>query len=204
MITVIAGVNGAGKSSVIGSWLRAEGADYFNPDEVAQILHRKDSSISVETANISAWQIGFEQLSHAIAVDEDYILETTLGGNSITNKLHEAMEQGRSVRVLYCGLESVDLHVQRVAERVRRGGHAIPTEKIVERYNSSVANLLSLIPSLAQLVVFDNSAPLVNGTPSPQKLFQLNGKSFETPPSEHLPNWARPIASVAIKRALAD
>lgn len=204
MITVIAGVNGAGKSSVIGSWLRRAGGEYFNPDEATQVLRRQDESITLDEANASAWQTGYDQLSLAIESGEDYTFETTLGGNSITNKLHEAIGRGRSVRILYCGLESVELHVQRVAERVTRGGHDIPTEKIHQRYESSICNLVGLIPVCDQLVVFDNSAPLRNGRPSPVRLLHLNGERFELEPVQNLPDWAKPLASVAIRRVYPD
>lgn len=204
MITVIAGVNGAGKSSVIGSWLRGAGGEYFNPDEATQVLQRQDDNISLDEANASAWQTGYDQLSLAIETGEDYTFETTLGGNSITNKLHEAIGRGRSVRILYCGLESVELHVQRVAERVTRGGHDIPIEKIHQRYESSISNLVGLIPVCDQLVVFDNSAPLEDGKPSPIKLLHLNGDSFELEPIQSMPEWAKPLASVAIRRVYPD
>lgn len=66
MITVIAGVNGAGKSSMAGANLRHNGADYFNPDEVSRDLRADNPGLSEAEANGEAWQMGYEQLLRAI------------------------------------------------------------------------------------------------------------------------------------------
>ena len=204
MITVIAGVNGAGKSSVIGSWLRDNGGEYFNPDEATQRLRKQAATMSLDEANVTAWQIGFDQLSKAIDEGASYTFETTLGGNSITNKLHEAIEKGRQVSLFYCGLASVDLHVQRVAARVQRGGHDIPSEKIRQRFESSIANLVTLVPACYQVLVFDNSAPLRDDKPSPVKLLHLVEGQFRQAPSPDIPEWAKPIAGAALRRVYPD
>ena len=204
MITVIAGVNGAGKSSIIGSWLRDCGGEYFNPDEAAQRLRNRDSAISLSEANASAWKIGFDQLSQAIDNGEPYTLETTLGGNSITNKFHEAIEEGRQVSIFYCGLASIDLHIARVAARVHRGGHDIPAEEIRRRYESSISNLVTLVPVCHRLFVIDNSAPFRNGKPSPLVLLHLVDDRFSKPPVTDMPDWAKPIAGAALRRVYPD
>ena len=76
MISVIAGINGAGKSSVAGASVRSAGGDYFNPDEVARSLMNADRTLSLTEANAQAWKIGFEQLSRAIEEELDYTFET--------------------------------------------------------------------------------------------------------------------------------
>ena len=128
----------------------------------------------------------------------------SLGGNSITNKLHEAIERGRQVSILYCGLASVELHIERVAARVQRGGHHIPVEKIHQRYETSISNLVALIPVCQQLLVFDNSAPLRDGKPSPIKLFHLVEDRFAQIPIPDMPEWAKPLAGSALKRVLGE
>ena len=203
MITVIAGVNGAGKSSIIGSNLRAKGASYFNPDEVTQLILKAHPEKSPDDANSFAWQLGFDQLKQAIDKDLDYTFETTLGGNSICNELRRAIELGVQVTILYCGLNSPELHIKRVAARVAKGGHDIPEAKIRTRWANSMANLESLIPSCAEVAVFDNSAELVDGKPTPTKLFAMHGDRFVAEPnSKDFPDWALPLATAAIKRSL--
>lgn len=57
-IWVLAGTNGAGKSSVAGAILRRSGGDYFNPDEVAQRLRSADPLLTQRQANAAAWAAG--------------------------------------------------------------------------------------------------------------------------------------------------
>lgn len=202
MITVIAGVNGAGKSSIVGSHLRARGGDYYNPDEVARGLLRDGVVDSQEQANSKAWQMGYEQLQQAIVADDDYIFETTLGGHSICQALHNALDVGRQVRIFYCGLASPELHIQRVGERVARGGHPIPEEKIRERWQHSIRNMIGLIPRCQAVRVFDNSMPADDLGPNPVCLFSIVDDQFDSPPVKLMPDWAKPLATVAIRRVM--
>lgn len=199
MITVIAGVNGAGKSSIVGANLRSNGGDYFNPDEVSQDLMANNPSISQQEANGKAWMIGYNQLLRAINEGQDYIFETTLGGSSICAALHNAMDLGQPVRIFFCGLASPELHIQRVAERVAMGGHDIPEAKIRERWSNAILNMIDLIPRCQAVRVFDNSAPTNDGKPSPVCLFTLSNGQFDEMPIEAMPEWAKPLAATAIK-----
>lgn len=198
MITVIAGVNGAGKSSIAGKALRKEDGEYFNPDEVARLLMNEDSSLTHNDANAKAWNMGYGKLNDAISQNLDYSFETTLGGNSITECLLNAIQHGIKIRVFYCGLASVDLHIERVKSRVLQGGHDIPKEKIHERFTTSMHNMMRLLPGCYQVNVYDNSAPLTKGRPEIKKLFCIKKGVFEIYET-NMPNWAKPLAAKAIK-----
>jgi predicted ABC-type ATPase len=156
-ITVIAGVNGAGKSSVAGTALRQSGGEYFNPDEVTRAILSAAPGLSDDKANGRAWAEGRQRLEAAIRDHAEYAFETTLGGRTITNLLFEAMDSGLEVAVFFVGLASADMHLARVRSRVVAGGHDIPEAKIRQRYTSSMANLVHLAPRLTVLRVFDNS-----------------------------------------------
>ncbi|GAB3306611.1 AAA family ATPase [Haliea atlantica] len=199
MITVIAGVNGAGKSSVAGAYLRQQGADYFNPDEISQQLRAENPQLSKTKADAEAWQTGYRLLLRAIEEGRDYIFETTLGGSTICETLHQAIDQGGQVRVFFVGLESSDLHVARVAARVSRGGHRIPEDKIRQRWVTAIHNLMGLIPRCAAVTVFDNSAQDTGEGPFPVCLFSLQEGQFSRPPVDPMPDWAKPLAVVAMK-----
>jgi hypothetical protein len=103
--------------------------------------------------------------------------------------------------VWYCGLESPELNLRRVAKRVARGGHDIPEGKIRERWTSSRENLIRLLPFLAEVKVFDNSAEATRQpggglAPSPVLLLHLRGqKIVECSPNP--PAWAKPIIAAA-------
>jgi predicted ABC-type ATPase len=203
VIHVLAGVNGAGKSSIGESEFRSEGSSVFNPDTIAQQirdLHHPD--ISLPLANAHAWQIGKSLLEQAIAGGQDYRFETTLGGRTIAQLLERAARSGHRVHVWFCGLESADLHLRRVAARVAHGGHDIPAEKIRERWTRSRENLIRLLPCIDHLRVYDNSAeadPAEGHRPKPVLLLEMQRGQITAPADlSGAPDWARPIIAAAI------
>lgn len=204
-ITVLAGVNGAGKSSIGGAGLCENGVHYFNPDEVARELMVIDSGLSQEEANSLSWRQGRELLKKAIESGSNYIFESTLGGTSMTDLLLKAASQGAVLNVWYVGLESVEHHIQRVAARVRQGGHNIPEGDIRRRWVGSHANLIRLIPWVTNLSVYDNSLERDPGTglaPEPWLLLRIEDKQLVYPPAEvleQIPAWAKPAVFSAYK-----
>jgi predicted ABC-type ATPase len=202
MIHVIAGVNGAGKSSIAGAALRARGLGYVNANEEAAALAVRFPDRSPEDLASVAWQEGVRRLQRAIATDRDHAFETTLGGRTITDLLLDACVQGVDVAIWHCGLRSVDLHLQRVAQRVARGGHDIDEARIRARWTSSMSNLCRLTAVCSELVVYDNSLPLdADGRPQLQRLLHMKKGALLFGPPPDLPAWARPVAAAALVRA---
>src|SRR2546422_249866 len=156
-IYVLAGTNGAGKSSVAGAMLLQRGVEYFNPDKAAMQIRSANPGITNEEANSVAWLQGRRLLERAIAERLNFAFETTLGGHTITALLESALSVGVEVRIWYVGLSSPELHIARVHSRVGRGGHDIPETKIREQYDSSRLNLIQLMPKVTELRVYDNS-----------------------------------------------
>ncbi len=135
-ITVLAGTNGGGKSSIAGAMLRSAGGDYFNPDEAARRIRERDPSLSIPQANGLAWHEGKRLLERAIDERKSFAFETTLGGATMTELLEGAAAAGLEVRVWYVALQSPELHLARVRARVARGGHDIPEADVRRRYTS--------------------------------------------------------------------
>jgi len=200
-IVVLAGVNGAGKSSVAGRALKRLGGDYYNPDDATRAY--RDHGLPLPEANSRAWHRGRLQLERAIRDGHSYAFETTLGGNTITRMLLEAGALGRPGRVWYVGLVSAELHIARVRARVELGGHDIPEDKIRERWTSSRKNLVRLLPHLTQLRLFDNSATVAiteGGRPVPSLLLSIEGGGARLHDDVgDVPDWARPIVEAALR-----
>src|SRR5579875_611532 len=89
-IYVLAGVNGAGKSSVVGATIRDKGGEYYNPDEAAREIMAANPGLDQTEANATAWEQGRRLLQRAIDERLDFTFETTLGGNTIPALLAEA------------------------------------------------------------------------------------------------------------------
>lgn len=203
-ITVLAGTNGAGKSSVAGMALRVRGGEYFNPDEATRRILDANPGIALEEANSHAWMQGKRLLENAIANHLEFAFETTLGGNTIPSLLEKAYDAGLDVLVWYVGLEEPETHIARVKARVARGGHDIPEAKIRERYDRSRQNLISLLPKLTELWVFDNSAeadPATGVAPSPHLLLHVReGVIREMCDLNTVPRWAKPLLVESLRR----
>jgi predicted ABC-type ATPase len=205
VITVIAGVNGAGKSSIAGAAIRAAGGAYFNPDEAAQRFRANDPDLTPTGANSMAWNEGVRLLRTAIATRRHYTFETTLGGGTIIELLEAAAGAGFEVRVWYAGLRTPELHIARVAARVRAGGHDIPESDIRRRYTNSRVNLLRLLPKLEELKVYDNSEerdPKAALAPAPVLLLHYVHGDIVAPSRALLrktPEWAKALVAAALK-----
>jgi predicted ABC-type ATPase len=201
-IYVLAGVNGAGKSSVGGAMFAKVGQEFFNPDVAAREARREAPEISQEQANARAWQEGRRLLEMSIVGRRDFAFETTLGGNTMTELLEKAATAGINVHVWYVGLETVELHIERVRLRVAQGGHDIPEMKIRERYNRSRLNLLRLLPKLKELRLFDNTAESdeMQRWPEPKLLLEWRrGRIVRSYDPQQMPEWAKPILQAAIE-----
>jgi predicted ABC-type ATPase len=202
-ITVLAGTNGAGKSSIGGARLEAARTPFYNPDLETQALIAANPGMTHDQANAAAWRIGKERLEAAIAERHSFNFETTLGGTTITRLLARAHDNALRLRIWYCGLRDPELHIARVRARVRRGGHDIPAAKIRERYDASRNNLCSILLSLDELILYDNSIeadPSRGEPPQPVQLLHFRAGKILSRVSA-MPSWAKPIAAVVMSLA---
>jgi len=204
-IYVLAGVNGAGKSSIGGAMFRAQNADYYNPDEAARKILGLHRHLDLRTANAHAWEIGRALLEKAIAQNLDFAFETTLGAKTIPGLLASAAADGIEVSIWYAGLTSVEQHLARVRSRVQGGGHDIPETDIRRRWDRSRENVIRLLPFLAGLRMFDNSQeadPARGQVPAPRLILEMaHGKIVGPRNFGSTPAWAKPIVAAAVKMA---
>lgn len=201
-IYVIAGVNGAGKSSVLSAPFLRDGLTVFNPDDATELLLAANPHLSRDQVNSAAWEQGRTMLQTAIEERRDFAFETTLGGNTITALLERALSIGEEVYMSYVGLEGPELHIERVRARVAAGGHDIPEERIRSRYITSRVHLIQLLPRLTELRVYDNSQEADPGRGVAPKLRLIlriaNGEVLEALDLASVPEWAKPIMAAAL------
>lgn len=198
-IVVLAGVNGAGKSSVAGNAILKNGGRFFNPDDMARQIRQNDPACPAAEANGLAWELGRRGLERALAEGGFFAFETTLGGNTITALLLDGAGQQAEIHLSYIGLDSVERHIERVSKRVAAGGHDIPEDTIRERYRTSRENLIKLIPHLSSLRVYDNSAE-TKSRPKPVLLLHMDKGTIKNhAPLERIPVWAKPLLTAAFR-----
>lgn len=201
VLYVLAGVNGAGKSSIGGYLLTQAGLAWFNPDTFARALVN-DLRFNQQDANAQAWQEGVRRLDAALQNRQSFAFETTLGGQTIARKLATAA-QTHDVMIWYCGLRTVEQHIARVKSRVAQGGHDIPEDKIHERWHSSLINLIGLMPQTEHLRVYDNSqqAEIGQAIPDPVLLLEMaHGQRLFPQTLQqaiNTPDWAKPVLEAA-------
>ena len=205
VLYVLAGANGAGKSSIGGHLLERDGLTWFNPDTFAREL-RASTGCDQETANAQAWHEGMRRFDEAVATGSNYAFETTLGGKTVTAKILEATKT-HDVLIWFCGLSSPELHITRIKARVTAGGHPIPEEKVRERYPLTQLNLIRLMPHVSYIQVYDNSAEAAaDGTvPDPLLVLEMeNGRVLSPAPDnlkalQNAPEWTKAILEAALR-----
>ena len=202
VLFVLAGVNGAGKSSIGGHLLQQAGLSWFNPDTFARELMAA-TGCGQDEANAAAWQEGVRRFDAAMAERSHHAIETTLGGRTIPARIMAATRT-HDVMVWFCGLATPELHIARVKARVRAGGHDIPEASIRARYPLAQANLIALMPQIAHLQVYDNSVEVAPGqvVPDPVLVAEMIAGSLVWPVDvdtlRATPEWAKPLLEAAI------
>ncbi|MCL2086590.1 MAG: hypothetical protein FWH05_03240 [Oscillospiraceae bacterium] len=147
--TIIAGVNGVGKSCLTGV-LRAERRDLGAVIDIDKIaLHNK-------CAAVSAGKIALKKINALISEAKPFTQETTLSGKRTKRTIKLAKKKGYVVRLYYIGLNTCDESVKRVKNRVEKGGHNICYEDIERRFKSRFESLINVLPYCDEAVFYDN------------------------------------------------
>ena len=137
---IIAGINGAGKTTYYRS-LDGEIAD-MKRQELAGDMARKNIFGFIENG-------------------VNYCQETALCGPEIIEEIQKAKKFEYYVEMHYIFLESCELAIKRVHDRVTKGGHHVEDELVVKRYQESIDNLISICVNIDRLLLFDNSDTLI-------------------------------------------
>ncbi|UUZ92369.1 zeta toxin family protein [Paenibacillus sp. P25] len=151
---VFAGNNGGGKSTIRNLIVDRLGISVnIDPDALARSFDADEP----DRRKVSAGKDAIKLARNCILHNRDFSIETTLAGGNAIRLMKSAKANGFEVTMFYVGLGDYLLNIERVAARVRNGGHDIPTEDIIRRHTTSIKNLLSHIDLIDHLVVIDNS-----------------------------------------------
>ena len=153
---IISGCNGAGKTTasmtVLPETLQCR--EFVNCDEMAKGLN----PLNPDSAKVAAARLMLPRIRRLIAHDADFAIETTLATKSYHALVKNAQEKGYDVKLLYFWLQSPELALQRVAERVKNGGHNVEELIVRRRYAAGIRNLFKLyLPVVDYFILIDNS-----------------------------------------------
>ncbi len=156
ILIVLAGPNGAGKSTFFDIFLAPTGIRFVNADLIARAIDPNDcSSVAYEAAKIAD-----ERRRLLIAKGASFCMETVFsdptGGK--LQFLRQAQGAGYTVFLLFIGLDSPELSIGRIIQRVEDGGHDVPDHKIRARFPRTLANLRQVVQFVDYAWLFDNSS----------------------------------------------
>ena len=140
---IISGCNGAGKTTasltVLPETLQCK--EFVNCDEIAKGL----SPLNPDGAKVAAGRLMLSRIKTLIADKADFAIETTLAAKSYHALIKKAREEGYKASLIYFWLQSPDLAIKRVAERVKHGGHHVDDSIIRRRYYCPVVDYFLFI-----------------------------------------------------------
>ena len=171
-IFVIGGCNGAGKTTASYTILpdMFNCHEFVNSDEIAMRL----SPSNPEAAAIRASRIMLERMRELIERGTDFGIETTLATRTLNQIIREAQMRGYIVTLIFFWLNVPQLAIERVKLRVASGGHNVPEQTVMRRYETEIKNVCNMyIPVCDYWMIVDNSN-------TPSALIAEGGKGIST------------------------
>jgi predicted ABC-type ATPase len=157
VLLVIAGPNGSGKTTVTVKLRRdqwSEGVEYINPDDIAQ---EKFGGWNSAAATLQAAQYAENKRLELLEAGVGIAFETVFSAPDKVKFLEKAKTAGYFVRVFFVGTADPKINAARIVKRVLEGGHTVPLEKIISRYEKSMVNLAAAIAIADRVYIYDNS-----------------------------------------------
>jgi len=153
---MISGPNGAGKTTMARLLTKNSTAlyEFINADEIAKGL----APLHPESVAVAASKLMLRRMHELLDTGKSFAFETTASGSNYIKHLKAAKENGYEFYLVYLWLRSPEYAVNRVAQRVKQGGHHVPEEVIIRRYHSGIRNFfVHYLPLSDQALILDNS-----------------------------------------------
>lgn len=186
---LLAGGNGAGKTTFYENHLKPLGIPFVNADQIAKSLY----PVSAEQNSYQAAKIAEAIRYQSLQAGHTFCFETVFSHPSKIDFISRAKALGYEIILVFIHLNSVSLNRARVAQRVQNGGHSVPDDKIADRIPRLIDNISKAIPLCDQVRLLDNSRadnpfrPVVTIRNSP-------GRQVE-PQETPMPVWATYLLS---------
>ena len=172
--TIIGGLNGVGKSSFTGV-LKECCEDLGQTIDVDKIV------ADLGEGMLFGAKAALTKMENCIDKQLSFAQETTLSGYRTEATAKRVKERGYFVRMFYIGLDSLDESLLRIENRVKRGGHNIPTDDVERRFQGRWEAIAKVLPYCDEAEFYDNDNGFV-------KVAEYrNGELRKV--GEHVPKW---------------
>ncbi len=147
--TIIAGVNGVGKSSFSGVLLG-------ETNDLGMIIDTDKITAELGGDKLKGGKSAITKINQSLEMGVNFTQETTLSGSRTLKTIKKARELGYYIRLYYIGVNTAEESLKRIKNRVEKGGHDIPAEDVKRRYNKRFEDLENVLPFCNEVKLYDN------------------------------------------------
>jgi len=151
---LLAGGNGAGKSTFYEQFLKPLNLPFINADILAKQLDDKNT----EAVSYKAAKLAEKLRMNLLHSGANFCFETVFSHPSKIDFLATAKSLGYQIILVYIHLQNDEINQARVAQRVSEGGHNVPTDKIINRLPRTMKNIKQALPLIDVAKFYDNSS----------------------------------------------
>jgi len=181
---VLAGGNGAGKSTFYRDILSESGMLFVNADRIAKDFEAEDIETSGYRVSTLTAQLRDELLEQGIP----FCYETVFSHESKIDFIGRAIALGYEVILVYIHLDSSVLNEARVSQRIAEGGHSVPADRIHSRIPRTMKHIAKVLPLVSEARILDNSS---RSNPFKQTAVIKKGRIISA--VDPLPDWAEVV-----------
>jgi len=179
---VLAGGNGAGKTTFYDEFLGPKKLAFINAD----ILAARLDAANAEAISYKAAKLAEELRMNLLRSGQSFCFETVFSHPSKIDFLGKAKSLDYEITLIYIHLQTDELNQARVAQRVSQGGHTVPAEKITNRIPRTLRNVKQALSLVDYAMLYDNSSQS-----QPFSSVALLNKGRLEIQLEELPDWAK-------------
>jgi predicted ABC-type ATPase len=144
-LIVVGGPNGSGKTTFAEEYVLRHECTYVGADAIAAEMAPDNPML----AQLAAGREVLNRIRHALTGNAGFVVESTLAGRTFQHVFRDARNAGFAITAVYLFMDSADTCVERVHERVQKGGHSVPEVDIRRRFTRSIRNFWSIYRPLA-------------------------------------------------------
>lgn len=145
-LVIVGGANGVGKTTFAYQYRDDLGIKYLGADEIAAKIAKDGSGGNIA---LKAGKEFFNRLDVFLETGESVIIESTLSGTGLAEKIKKFKTEGYSVHLVYVFLTDSTICKKRITFRRKKGGHTVPDADVERRFFRSIRNFWKLYQELA-------------------------------------------------------